>query len=117
MRTLWSGLLSGLKLGIQPRRRAGPQPTPKSGSVDGAATQASGVYPPGVCVPLWDGKAKRFYSLIIEVRPTEADAETLQLFSDEVGTSLAAILKLPAGCQLRRCTSVSPDFAQILINM
>jgi hypothetical protein len=60
---------------------------------------------------------KRFYSLIIEVRPSEADAEILQLFSDDAGFSLAATLNLPAGCQLRRCTSVSPDFAEILINM
>ena len=118
LRTLWSGLLSGLKLGIQPGRRTGPQPTPKSGSVDGAATpQASGVYPPGACVPPWDGKAKRFYSLIIEVRPAEADAEILRLFSDEACSSLATTLNLPAGCELRRCTPVSPDFAEILINM
>ena len=102
LRTLWSGLLSGLKLGIQPGAGTGPQSTPMPQPVDGV-----------VALPA----AKRFYSLIIEVRPAEADAETLQLFSDEVGTSLAAILKLPAGCQLRRCTSVSPDFAQILINM
>lgn len=61
--------------------------------------------------------AKRFYSLIIEVRHDEADAETLLLFSDEAGISLAATLNLPAGCQLRRCTSISPDFAEILINM
>lgn len=117
LKTLWSGLLSGLKLGFQPGGRTGPQSTPTSRPVDGAATQASGVYPPGACVPLWDGKAKRFYSLIIEVRPAEADAETLQLFSDEVGTSLDATLNLPAGCQLQRCTPVSPDFAEILINM
>jgi hypothetical protein len=61
--------------------------------------------------------AKRFYSLIIEVRPAEADAETVQLFSDEAAFSLAATLNLPAGCQLGRCTPVSPDFAEILINM
>lgn len=61
--------------------------------------------------------AKHFYSLIIEVRPAEADAETLQLFSEEAGVSLAATLNLPAGCELRRCTPVSPDFAEILINM
>lgn len=61
--------------------------------------------------------AKQFYSLIIEVRPAEADAETLLLFTDDVGLSLAATLSLPAGCQLRRCTPVSPDFAEILINM
>jgi hypothetical protein len=61
--------------------------------------------------------AKRFYSLIIEVRPSEADAEILQLFSDEAGLSLAKTLYLPTGCELRRCTPVSPDFAEILINM
>ena len=61
--------------------------------------------------------AKRFYSLIIEVRPGEADTETLQLFSDEAGVSVATTLNLPTGCELRRCTPVSPDFAEILINM
>lgn len=61
--------------------------------------------------------AKRFYSLIIEVRPAEADAETLLLFSDETDVSLAATLYLPNGCKLRRCTPCSPDFAEILINM
>lgn len=61
--------------------------------------------------------AKRFYSLIIEVRPTEAAPETLQLFTDDAGFSLATTLNLPAGCKLRRCTPVSPDFAEILINM
>lgn len=63
------------------------------------------------------GSTKRFYSLIIEVRPAEADAETLQLFSDDAGLALAATLNLPTGCELRRCTPVSPDFAEILINM
>jgi hypothetical protein len=61
--------------------------------------------------------AKHFYSLIIEVRHDEADAETLQLFSDDAGLGLAATLNLPTGCELRRCTPVSPDFAEILINM
>jgi hypothetical protein len=73
--------------------------------------QASGVYAPEAC------KAKRFYSLMIEVRPEEADAETLLLFSCGACFSLSATLNLPAGCELRRCMSVSPDFAEILINM
>jgi hypothetical protein len=117
LRTLWSGLLSGLKLGFQPGRQTRTQSTPKSRPVDGAATHASGVYAPGACGQPWDGKAKRFYSLIIEVRPAEADAETSRLFSDEACSSLATTLNLPAGCELRRCTPVSPDFAEILINM
>jgi hypothetical protein len=61
--------------------------------------------------------AKHFYSLIIEVRPDDASAETLQLFLDEARISLSATLNLPISCELRRCTSVSPDFAEILINM
>lgn len=67
----------------------------------------------GAVAPL--AAAKRF--LTIEVRPAEADAETLLLFSDDAGISLATTLNLPAGCELRRCTPVSPDFAEILINM
>jgi hypothetical protein len=69
------------------------------------------------CAVTPSAPAKRFYSLIIEVRAAEADAETVQLFSDEAAFSLATILNLPAGCELRRCTPVSPDFAEILINM
>lgn len=61
--------------------------------------------------------AKHFYSLIVEVRHDEAGAETLQLFSDDAGFGLAATLNLPTGCELRRCTPVSPDFAEILIKM
>src|SRR5579864_5251261 len=61
--------------------------------------------------------ARHFYSLIIEVRPSEADAETLLLFTDDVGVSLATVLNLPSGCDLRRCTPVSSDFAEILINI
>ena len=74
----------------------------RSRPVDGAVTPSA--------------PAKRFYSLIIEVRAAEADAETV-LFSDEAAFSLATILNLPAGCDLRRCTPVSHDFAKILINM
>jgi hypothetical protein len=77
----------------------------------------AGPQPPDNSAAPAAGSARRFYSLIIEVRPDDASAETLQLFSDEVGISLAATLNLPVGCELRRCTPVSPDFAEILINM
>lgn len=81
---------------------AGPQPPDNSDApADGSSASS----------------ARRFYSLIIEVRPDDASAETLKLFSDEVGISLAATLNMPVGCELRRCTPVSPDFAEILINM
>jgi hypothetical protein len=97
-----------------PRSRLSGSPT-----VD-AVEQASGVNAPGACGPSADAPVstpqKRFYSLIIEVRPEEADAETLQLFSDVACYSLAATINLPAGCELRRCTDVSPDFAEVLIN-
>ena len=93
--TLWSGLWSRL-----------------SGSpADGAGTQASGVYPPGAC------KAKRFYSLMIEVRTEEADAETLLLFSGVACFSLAAMLNLPAGCEVRRCMEMSAELTEVLIRM
>jgi hypothetical protein len=54
---------------------------------------------------------------MIEVRPEEADAETLQLFSAGACFSLAATLNLPAGCELRRCMDMSPEFAEVLIRM
>ena len=54
---------------------------------------------------------------MIEVRPEEADAETLQLFSDAALFSLAALLNLPAGCELRRCMEMSPEMAEVLIRM
>jgi hypothetical protein len=106
LRTLWLDLRSCIRaIGRWSKSgaRCGPQSMPTSQPVDGAVT------------PL--APAKRFYSLIIEVRPSEADAETLLLFSDEAGVSLATTLNLPTGCKFRRCTSVSPDFAEILINM
>jgi hypothetical protein len=61
--------------------------------------------------------AARFYSLMVEVRPAEADAETLQLFSGEACFSLADALTLPAGCKLRRCMYVFARFAEMLIRM
>ena len=61
--------------------------------------------------------AKRFYSLMIEVRPDKANAETLQLFSDAGSAHLAAILNLPAGCGLRRCMEMLPETAEVLIQM
>ena len=54
---------------------------------------------------------------MIEVRPDEMDPATRELFSDTGCPRLAATLNLPAGCELRRCIDVSPDFAEILINM
>ena|SRR5437899_9262835 len=99
-RTLWSGLWSRL-----------------SGSpTDGADTQASGVNAPGACTPS-AAQAKRFYSLMIEVRPDEADAETLLLFSDAAPFGLAAMLNLPASCELRRCMEMSSEWAEVLIRM
>jgi hypothetical protein len=85
LKTLWSCLLSGRRSGL----RSGPRFVPRSrlsGSptVD-AVAQVSGVNAPGACGPsageTLSTPQKRFYSLIIEVRPEEADAETLQLFS------------------------------------
>jgi hypothetical protein len=100
-RTLWSGLWSRL-----------------SGSpAEGSGKQASGVYAPEACALSADGRAKRFYSLMIEVRPEEADTETLQLFSDGAFFGLAATLNLPAGCELRRCMDMSPELAEVLIRM
>jgi hypothetical protein len=54
---------------------------------------------------------------MIEVRPDETDADTLQLFSETACFSLAATLNLPAGCELRRCLDMSPDMAEVLIRM
>jgi len=106
LRTLWLDLSSSLRaIRRWPKSgpQSGPQSMPTSQPVEGAVAPSA--------------PAKRFYSLIIEVRPSEADAEILQLFSDEAGLSLATTLNLPTGCELRRCTPVSPDFAEILINM
>lgn len=61
--------------------------------------------------------AKLFYSLMVEINPEEADAETLQQFSGEACSSLADILNLPAGCKLRRSMYLSAEFAEILIKM
>jgi len=98
--TLWSGL------------RSRPSRSP---AVD-AVVQASGVNAPGACTPS-AAQAKRFYSLMIEVRPQEADAETLQLFSGDACFSLSAVLNLPASCELRRCMEMSPELAEVLIRM
>lgn len=54
---------------------------------------------------------------MIEVRPDQADAETLQLFSDIGSFGLAAMLNLPAGCELRRCREMSPEAAEVVIRM
>lgn len=101
LRTLWLDLSYGLRA-ICRRSKADARSFPRSEPSLAVAPSAA---------------AKRFYSLIIEVRPAGADAATLQLFSDEAAVSLATTLNLPTGCELRRCTAVSPDFAEILINM
>jgi len=111
LKTIWLDLKSCLRaisrrLKLRPSGfstfNACPQPAANSAATRGDSSTAP---------------AKHFYSLIIEVRHDEADAETLQLFSDNVGFGLATTLNLPTGCELRRCTPVSPDFAEILINM
>jgi hypothetical protein len=54
---------------------------------------------------------------MVEICPVEADAETLQLFSNEACFTLADALSLPTGCKLRRCMYVSAEFAEMLIRM
>ena len=107
--TLWSVFVSGLRSAARSRASGFP--------VDGAVAQASGVKAPGACAPPANGPKKRFYSLVIEVRPEEADAETLQLFSDFGSSALAVTLNLPACCELRRCMEMSPEAAEVVINM
>jgi hypothetical protein len=94
--TLWSAVWS--RFSVSPGR--------------GTVGQASGSLEPGAC-----GPPKRFYSLMIEVRPDEMDAATLELFSDTDCSNLAATLNLPAGCELRRCMEVSAESAEVLIRM
>ena len=107
--TLWSGLVSGLRSAARSRASGSP--------VHGAGAQASGGNAPGTCAPPADGPKKRFYSLVIEVRPEEADAETLQLLSDFGSSGMAAMFNLPAGCELRRCREMSPEVAEGMIRM
>ena len=71
--SLWVAVWTAVRIAAWSRFRS---------SVYGAGAQASGGSAPGTCAPPADGRKKRFYSLMIEVRPKEADAETLQLFSD-----------------------------------
>jgi len=115
LRTIWLDLRYGLPGMIKLGRRFMPwsrlSGTP---SVD-APAQAPGGKASGVCVVSADAPEKRFYSLMIEVRPAEATAETLRLFSDIGSCRLTAALNLPDGCELRRCMIVSADFAEILI--
>jgi hypothetical protein len=82
-----------------------------------ATAQGSCGNTPGVCAASGDAPEKRFYSLMIDVRPAEADAETLRLFSDIGSCGLTAALNLPDGCELRRCMIVSAEFAEMLIRM
>jgi hypothetical protein len=113
LRTMGSGIRYGLQsalrfgLWLVPRSRLSGSP-----SID-ASAQTSGVNAPGGCA----APEKRFYSLMIEVRPAEADAETLRLFSDVGSLALTETLNLPDGCELRRCMIVSADFAEMLIRM
>jgi len=107
--TLWSVFVSGLRSAARSRASGFP--------VDGAVAQGSGGNAPGTCAAPADGRAKRFYSLVIEVRLEEADAETLQLFSDFGSSALAVTLNLPACCELRRCMEMSPESAEVLIRM
>jgi len=79
-----------------------------------ATAKVPGVNAPGTCDASAGAPEKRFYSLMIEVRPAEADAETLRLFSD-IGS--CARLNLPDGCEIRRCMIVSADFTEMLIRM
>jgi len=76
----------------------------------GSVAQASGA-PAPVAPP------KHFYSLMVEVHLEEAGVETLRLFSEAGGSNLSATLNLPAGCELRRCMYISPEFAEALIEM
>jgi hypothetical protein len=123
--TLWlqlhSGLGSGPRSGL--RCSVGQMPTPSRSSVSpvAGAAQVSDSSATETCHPAdalpYAAPAKLFYSLMVEVRPEEADAQTLQLFSDEACFSLSDALSLPAGCKLRRCMYVSAEFAQMLIRM
>lgn len=115
LRTIWLDLRYSLPGMIKFGRRAilGSRLS-GSPSVD-AAARAAGVSPPGVCAAPAEAE-KRFYSLMIEVRPAEADAETLRLFSD-YSLGLTEALHLPEGCEIRRCMIVSADFAEMLIRM
>jgi hypothetical protein len=107
--TLWSGLVSGLRSAARSRASGSP--------VADTLRKPPVFIAPGACAPPADGRAKRFYSLVIEVRPEEADAETLQLFSDFGSSALAVTLNLPACCELRRCMEMSPESAEVLIRM
>jgi len=79
-------------------------------STSGSVAQAHSA--PEVCTP-----AKHFYSLMVEVCLEEADAETLRLFSETGVSNLSATLNLPAGCELRRCLYMAPEYAEMLIRM
>jgi hypothetical protein len=117
LRTIWLDLRYGLPGMIKLGRRFIPGSRLSSSPSVDAAAQAPGVYAPGACDAPADAHEKRFYSLMIEVRPNEADAETLRLFSDVGSCGLTAALNLPDGCEIRRCMIVSADFAEMLIRM
>ena len=112
-----SGLGSGPRSGL--RRSVGQTPTPSrpSASPVAGAAQVSDSSATETCHPAQSTlpraaltkarlpkadlpdtpPAKLFYSLMVEISPAEADAETLQLFSNEACFTLADALKLPAG--------------------
>ena len=116
LRTIWLDLRYGfqgmIKLG---RRSIRGSRLSSSPSVD-TTVRAPGVCAPGACAAPADVPERRFYSLMIEVRPEEADAETLRMFSDS-SFGLTEALNLPDGCEIRRCMIVSADFAEMLIRM
>jgi hypothetical protein len=136
-RRIWSALWLRFHSGVRPgqrsglRRNVGQMPTPSRSSVSpvaGALTKAhlpkaalSKARLPEDRLPeahLPDTRpAKLFYSLMIEISPEEADAETSQLFSGEACFTLSDALSLPTGCKLRRCMYVSTEFAEMLIRM
>ena len=114
--TLWSAL----PIHAKTRRERGPSAVWSRSSrstARGKGAQVSGVHAPGACAPSVEPQAKRYYSLMIEVRPGEMDAGTLELFSDAGSSGLAATLNLPAGCELRRCMDMSREVAEVLIRM
>jgi hypothetical protein len=139
LRRIWSALWLRLQSGLGPgprvnprsglRRSVGQMPTPSRSSVSpvAGAPQVSDSSATETCHPALGvlakarlpeaPPAKLFYSLMIAVSPEEADAETLQQFSDEACFSLSDALSLPTGCKLRRCMYVSAEFAEILIRM
>jgi hypothetical protein len=134
-RRIWSALGLRLHSGLKPGQRSGlrcsvgQMPTPPRSSISpvAGAAQVSDSSATETCHPAPDALPKThlpkarppklFYSLMVEINPEEADAETLQLFSGEACFTLADALSLPSGCKLRRCMYVSAEFAEMLVRM